>query len=942
MNKENDGFIYTYKNKGLEKDKPRRCQLKMKYGISYSQDPPWEVVQEEVKKMVDSGEIDLGINIVEREYQKNVFDKYTGEIVTIKFSVFGRKISFNNLRIKLFKKFKQFMRLNSDLYFENLSESELIERLINIDELGESDRNITLMKETLKKFERTRHLQIWHDGSTLSNHGHILFCINQLYDPAVFYTNSEYFQLHNESVNVQRTIEYPELYLVARCGNNDEQLAYCETRIEDLKTLSNGLDLGGLDENYDGIVLNDVLRYFHGDGCATAIESGNQRGGHYFCPSCKIHLNQSDNITCTFQQNTMSIDDIRKTVTKGKFGRINSEMGKTLPFSKMSALQIKSELVSRGIKPDDKLTTKEDLEHLLVKQLCGVKRVPLLLLHNFDSELKPLCLDHYEIALVEPMHDVASHIDNILTELPNHLKKGEKTHFKKAIKAMNEEKEKKRCCDRRRMLLSLTIGLRKILSPQPFELLKTLCEIQRIFYLDDELRTLEEILRLYNVTFRHFILMKNIFDINKLSAKMTRDKLFGKYKHNLLVHGPLQLRMVSGQSINVEDEERMFNTLRSFSHTTNNKPGHIIGNLIVRLQCEIQSKELFEYKRSRNEVLNEIHDLGRELYGEEENSTFSFKYIKKNSSDWQSHLERISDFLIHGENVWWKKTFSGITFFDYENSPEDFANRPKRHHFRSSNTSLVNTELKDHWKKILANDVVIPTFLILEGGENEKVSSRRTSYLGMNYGSKGINFPKLVNEDQEKEVTGEDGQEGEDEEVEEIEEEDVVEEIEEEDEVEEQEIEVEEEVEEDIDFNFINVLPKISVDCGEPSNKKPKLLDQKADLLNHESCCLYDVLGYHDSIYKFDRYKTAFKKKDPTVTREDLQDLQAPLQQQVLKMVKNLEDLIHKWDQDFMLKNDWALPVVADYEKDHTSNISIIYHKVEKGKYLLRKWGIQF
>ena len=43
------------------------------------------------------------------------------------------------------------------------------------------------MREKIKQFERTRHLQVWHDASDIANHGHILFCINVLYDPAGFF-----------------------------------------------------------------------------------------------------------------------------------------------------------------------------------------------------------------------------------------------------------------------------------------------------------------------------------------------------------------------------------------------------------------------------------------------------------------------------------------------------------------------------------------------------------------------------------------------------------------------------------------------------------------------------------------------------------------------------------------------------------------------------------
>ena len=43
---------------------------------------------------------------------------------------------------------------------------------------------------------------------------------------------------------------------------------------------------------------------------------------------------------------------------------------------------------------------------------------------------------------------------------------------------------------------------------------------------------------------------------------MTRDKPFGKYAHNLLVHAPIQYRIISGESINAEEEERTFNTIQ--------------------------------------------------------------------------------------------------------------------------------------------------------------------------------------------------------------------------------------------------------------------------------------------------------------------------------------------------------------------------------------------
>ena len=137
----------------------------------------------------------------------------SGDVVTQTFSVNGRKHPLSKLCVKLFKKHSKFMRLNSDAYFENPNETELFKRSSS---LGESN------KETLKEYERSRHFIVWHDSSVIANHGHILFNVHVLYDPAVFYTSEEYKKLTGYDVNIQREIETPELYIIGRCKSNDE------------------------------------------------------------------------------------------------------------------------------------------------------------------------------------------------------------------------------------------------------------------------------------------------------------------------------------------------------------------------------------------------------------------------------------------------------------------------------------------------------------------------------------------------------------------------------------------------------------------------------------------------------------------------------------------------------------------------------------------------
>ena len=61
------------------------------------------------------------------------------------------------------------------------------------------------MKTNLKKYKRTRHFQILHDGSTIANHGYTMFAVNALYDEAVFYTNAEYETLSGIKMDTSRT-----------------------------------------------------------------------------------------------------------------------------------------------------------------------------------------------------------------------------------------------------------------------------------------------------------------------------------------------------------------------------------------------------------------------------------------------------------------------------------------------------------------------------------------------------------------------------------------------------------------------------------------------------------------------------------------------------------------------------------------------------------------
>ena len=157
---------------------------------------------------------------------------------------------------------------------------------------------------------------IWHDASCLANHGHLVFMVHTLYNPAIHLTDEEYKIKTGKSVNVQSIIEKPELYIVARCKSNDEQLAYVETRTACMLDLHDNLSIEGID-------ICDQVRLFKGDGPAVQLESGQQKGGYFYCV-CGIHSEWVTELDHAFRCSLITIEERQQKVLAGPLGRRNS------------------------------------------------------------------------------------------------------------------------------------------------------------------------------------------------------------------------------------------------------------------------------------------------------------------------------------------------------------------------------------------------------------------------------------------------------------------------------------------------------------------------------------------------------------------------------------------------------------------------------------------
>lgn len=76
------------------------------------------------------------------------------------------------------------VQIKDDNYYTQLNKEEISE-LQKIHE--EVSDDVEEMRSSLKKYQRQRHWLLWHDHSTLANYGHMLFCVWELYDPAIHF-----------------------------------------------------------------------------------------------------------------------------------------------------------------------------------------------------------------------------------------------------------------------------------------------------------------------------------------------------------------------------------------------------------------------------------------------------------------------------------------------------------------------------------------------------------------------------------------------------------------------------------------------------------------------------------------------------------------------------------------------------------------------------------
>ena len=154
---------------------PRRCKERLNTSTGTTM-PMYPAVLHEKAKLEDrisKGEIIIGDEVVPTTYDSFCINTETHTLQANRVTTSARRIRLRHIRQKLLRKHEEIgiMRDNSDEFFANMTHDEVVSRLkeLNIP-FNESHDSQQRLKDTF----RTRHLKVWHDYSSIANHGYLL------------------------------------------------------------------------------------------------------------------------------------------------------------------------------------------------------------------------------------------------------------------------------------------------------------------------------------------------------------------------------------------------------------------------------------------------------------------------------------------------------------------------------------------------------------------------------------------------------------------------------------------------------------------------------------------------------------------------------------------------------------------------------------------------
>ena len=553
----------------------------------------------------------------------------------------GRKYSLTEIRQKLTDKHRPLMRQYSDSQINEMGRDEILALVAKVAPCALPEfesKEVHYMRTLLKLYQRNRSLWVWSDHSVLLGYGLVVFVVGAVYNPLVYLTDEEVAGSSKSTMSVQEMVEQGEVYIMAHCSSSSaDQAGLIPERLACLDGLSDPIDLE------DGLRIYDSLQFFKGDKQSAWFEAGIQRGGNYCCIACNSHVKNFANYTAMVQTCKLrTLQDIQTTATCGVMGKVPNKL---CSFESLTREQLRQELLSRQIY-DFPPNNKKGMTDILKNHLCGVQRVPALLLLNPTADLWDMNLLDYTVLSFEPLHDLKGHIATLLPQIPSVIAQ---PNVKSKVQEYLDDFHKKPKLygsDYRNALLQVMhILAGKVDTNDPvYILISTLVKISEIVYSNDSKRSPRQCLQFYNCAFLHHVTYIGLFKPDRSSI----------YFHSMLIHGPVQHELVCSRSANAE--ERLFKQAGRAAMNTDHKIDGFVESLLIKLQCKqldsspepnCYSKMSSEHSRIKQSAKNLPHYPG---------SCYSKEFIQNHLGEFQCHLQRIAHYLVHGEGVWWNKS----------------------------------------------------------------------------------------------------------------------------------------------------------------------------------------------------------------------------------------------------------------------------------------------
>ena len=140
---------------------------------------PCEITNKQLKddlcQKIEDGIYSAGEIIAPKKFRKLTCKENNSPTIE-EYTVAGRKIPLDTICKKFYIKNKMLYRLFINNEIDGFNREVVIRELDRMDELKTEHLNLETctLREIFRKFNTSRNLMFWHDGSCISNHSHFL------------------------------------------------------------------------------------------------------------------------------------------------------------------------------------------------------------------------------------------------------------------------------------------------------------------------------------------------------------------------------------------------------------------------------------------------------------------------------------------------------------------------------------------------------------------------------------------------------------------------------------------------------------------------------------------------------------------------------------------------------------------------------------------------